>query len=378
MSFFLSGERVTVDYRLRGTETSTRAIADRLCVDQTIEAPRELLEQCDIPQGLIGTVEEFVHHRDGHATTLISFPIELLGHSFPYALHTVFGTASLSRGIRVQELHISNQLPDGWPGPRHGIAGLRKLAGIYHRPLVCAVLKPLGLSPEALAALARHFALGGVDMIKEDQGLGDHRFCPFKQRVPRCVEAIRSAAQSTGRRCLYMPHIMGAPRQIPELVQYAMQAGADGLLLSPGLIGYSTLHEIASDPDVGIPILSHPACLGTYAADPDSGLAPRVLYAQFPRLAGADVSIFPTYGLNFPLTQADCRDIGSACTQPWGGMKPIFPTAAGRMGEHRIAEMLAMAGRDVIFILGSQVRLDPVGVSGASQRFMATLEHLAR
>ena len=378
MSGILSGRRITVEYRLRGTEADTRAVADRLCFDQTIEAPRELLDHCTIPDGLLGTIQEFSRDAEDQATAHISFPVELMGHSFPYLLHTVFGTASLSQNIRVQNLQLTSLPAESWPGPRHGIAGLRTLLEAPHRPLVCAVLKPLGLSPEALATLAHQFALGGVDLIKEDQGLGDHPFCPFTQRIQRCAEAIRSATQSTGRRCLYLPHIMGAPRQIPELVRHAMQAGAGGLLLSPGLIGYTTLHEIASDPAVGLPIVSHPAALGTYAASPDSGLSPRVLYAQFPRLAGADISIFPTYGLNFPLSQEDCHDIGSACVQPWTNIKPIFPTAAGRMGEHRIAEMIDLYGHNVVFILGSQVRLDPAGVIETSRRFMTHIERLAR
>ena len=87
-------------------------------------------------------------------------------------------------------------------------------------------------------------------------------------------------------------------------------------------------------------------------------------------VAGADITIYPTYGLNFPISRLDCTQIASACTESWEPLLPIFPTAAGRMGEDRIREMCEVYGRDCVFILGSQIRgnhrkasLHPVSVS---------------
>ena len=65
--------------------------------------------------------------------------------------------------------------------------------------------------------------------------------------------------------------------------------------------------------------------------DPTSGIAPAVLFGQLPRLAGADATIYPTYGGNFPMSQEDCRQIASETSVPWGHLKTIFPTAAGRV-----------------------------------------------
>jgi hypothetical protein len=102
----------------------------------------------------------------------------------------------------------------------------------------------------------------------------------------------------------------------------------------------------------------HPAFLGTYAIDRRSGLVPHVLYGQLPRLIGADISIFPIYGLHFPITRDECRRIAEACSIGWGNLAPIFPTAAGRMAEERIKEMYETFGRELVFILGSQIRQD--------------------
>ena len=140
-------------------------MAERLCADQTIEAPPSLLRTCQIPEGLLGRVEDFAREEESRHQVRISFPVELFGQSFAQMVHTLFGTASLSSQIQVADIHLPTQLPEGWPGPRHGIRGIRKKTDVTGRPLVCAVLKPLGLSPEALAELAHRFALGGVDIL---------------------------------------------------------------------------------------------------------------------------------------------------------------------------------------------------------------------
>lgn len=369
----LSGDRFAVEYRLTGSESHARALSERLCADQTIEAPPSLLRDSPIPTGLLGTVEHFVREAASCYRATLSFPVELFGHTYPQLLHTLFGTASLTRAIQVANIRLPERMPHGWPGPRFGIAGLRELARVQDRPLVCAVLKPLGYSPQMFADLARSFTLGGIDVIKDDQGLGNHSFCPFKERVSLTIGAIRDATSGTARRCLYFPHVVGSFDDIRQQAAFAKQAGADGILLSPGLIGYETLHELSRQDDLALPIMSHPAFLGTYAMNPESGLAPNVLYGQLPRLAGADISIYPTYGLDFPVTQQDCALIGASCTQRWEPLRAMFPTAAGRMDQDRISEMCSFYGQEFVFVLGSQIRENPDGIVAACRRFMQNL-----
>ena len=80
------------------------------------------------------------------------------------------------------------------------------------RPLTCAALKPQGLSPERLAALCHTLALAGVDIIKDDHGLADQSYAPFRARVAACQRAIERAQHETGRRTLYAPSLVGIAR----------------------------------------------------------------------------------------------------------------------------------------------------------------------
>lgn len=364
-----SGRRFLAEYHIVGTRATAEERAKLLCVEQTVEAAEHVIPPGPIRDHVLGRVEETESLDQDHHRFKISFAAELLDGSMGTLLHVVFGMAALSSGVRLTDLILPDALADHGTCPHFGSSGLRDLLAVPTRPLTCAVLKPLGLSPKELAALAREFALGGVDMVKDDQGLGDHPFCRFEERVARCVESIADAVRVTGKRCLYAPHISGPWPALLQRATAAQQAGAGALLICPGLIGFDAIALLARHQPLSLPLLSHPDFLGHFV-HPDSGIAPSVLFGLLPRLAGADLSIYPTFGLQYPVSQDDCRNIAEACRRSLGARLPIFPTAAGRMEASRIAEMMRVYGRDLVFILGSDLRRDPARISHACRTFI--------
>ena len=71
---------------------------------------------------------------------------------------------------------------------------MRERLGVYDRPFTFTALKPMGLPPEALAEEAYRCALGGIDLIKDDHGLMDQPFAPFRERVERAAGPMRRQA----------------------------------------------------------------------------------------------------------------------------------------------------------------------------------------
>ncbi|CAE6725199.1 MAG: ribulose 1,5-bisphosphate carboxylase large subunit [Nitrospira sp.] len=369
-----SGQRFTVEYHLQGSAADARRRADLLCIDQTVEAADHVIPPGPIRNELLGRVEQFEGLDDEVHAASLTFPIELLDGTMSTLLHMSFGMASLQGGVRLVNLILPDVALTRMAGPRLGIAGLRAQLEVPARPLVCAVLKPLGLSPDALATLAYEFALGGVDLIKDDQSLGDHPFCPFEERVSRCAEAITSASKETGRTCLYAPHVFGPWPKLLERATLAKSAGAGALLICPGLTGYDAVATLSRLSAPCLPLILHPDFLGSHYVSPDSGIAPAVLFGLLPRFAGADVSIYPTYGLTYPITHTDCRGIAQACRTRLGMLSSTFPTAAGRMNASRIDEMMALYGSDVVFILGSDIRREPTQIRDACRTFRRLIE----
>ncbi|MBI4003303.1 MAG: ribulose 1,5-bisphosphate carboxylase large subunit [Nitrospira defluvii] len=369
-----SGQRFSVEYHIHRSAAEARARADLLCIEQTVEAADHVIPSGAIRDQLLGRVIELESLSPALHRAVISFPTELLDGSVSTLLHMTFGMASLRGQVRATDLSLPDDVVSHMVGPRFGSPGLRELLQVPKRPLVCAVLKPLGFSPQQLAALAYEFALGEIDMIKDDQSLGDQPFCRFEERIARCVDAVSEASRQTGKRCLYAPHISSPWPILMERAGRAQKAGAGALLVCPGLTGFDAMASLARLPSVSLPLVSHPDFLGSHYVSPNSGIAPSVLFGLLPRLAGADISIYPTYGLTYPISQADCRQIAASCRRSLGSCPPIFPTAAGRMTASRIDEMGALYGRDLVYILGSDLRREPQEIQTACREFLRLVE----
>jgi len=355
-SFPLSDQRCSIVYQFTGTEDAARANAQALCLDQTVEMAADLVARLPWADGsIVGRIDEFRPLRPGLSEARVSYPVELLGRSCAELLNVVFGISSLKAGIRVARMELSDTFLKAWSGPRFGRSGLRARLKVPDRPLLCGVLKPVGTAPRRLAELAYQGALGGLDLIKDDQGFADHPSCPFEERVSRCAEAVSRANRETGRNALYIAHVSGGPTAIRRQSRRAIEAGAGGLLLCPGLAGFDMMCELAEDARVAVPVLSHPALLGSFVIHPESGISPTVLFGQLPRLAGADVTLYPTFDGPYTVSREDCRLVAEATGEAWGPMKPIFPAAAGRITVDRMDDLGLCYGREVVFVLGSEL-----------------------
>ncbi len=348
----LSGERFHVIYKLTGDEATARAKADDICIEQTIEFPAELIGNDDIRGQIFGRVESLTRLDDAHFEAAISYAVETSGFELTQLLNVIFGNSSIKPGIRVERLELPDVLLQAFKGPRFGRDGLRDYLGVGQRPLLCTALKPMGLSAQALADYAFQFALGGIDMIKDDHGLADQSFAPFEARVAACAAAVARANAETGFNCIYVPNITAPANQILDKARFAKQASAGGLMIAPGLSGFDVMRQLADDDDIALPILSHPALQGSYVTSPDNGISHYALFGQLARLAGADGTIYPNYGGRFSFSRDECQSIVEGTAVAMHHLKPIFPAPGGGMSLDRVDDMRQFYGKDVIYLIG--------------------------
>ena len=93
----------------------------------------------------------------------------------------------------VIDIEFGKHVESSFRGPRFGVRGLRKLLSVKYGPLLMTALKPMGTSSDKLAEMAFAFALGGIDIIKDDHGLANQVYAPFEERVTKCAQAVRRA-----------------------------------------------------------------------------------------------------------------------------------------------------------------------------------------
>jgi ribulose-bisphosphate carboxylase large chain len=298
----------------------------------------------------------------------------LAGGELPQLLVLLIGNVSLQDGVRLVDLDVPVELAAQLGGgPRLGVAGIRRVIGAEHRPLLATALKPVGLDPVALAALAYDLAAGGIDIIKDDQGLANQQWAPFAERVARVTEAVAAANERFGTRAVYLPAIAAPGDAFVERVQQAVDLGADGALLMPGISGFDRLAQAGEILGPDRIIYAHPSFLGGFTSSSTHGIAPDVLFGLIHRLAGADAVIFPSYGGRFSFTEQQCRDIGTASTRAFAGVGPTLPSPGGGMAIDRVPELVDLYGRDVLLLIGADLHRGG-DQRAASERFRAAAE----
>ena len=394
----LSGERFLVSYLLSGDEDQARAMASDICFEQTVEFPGDLVPPGFIADAIVGRIERFdeverpidVERFDssglgpgsylGPVARLfrasISFAIETAQSDIVQLLNVVYGNISIKPNIRVERLELPAGLLAKFPGPRFGREGLRELLGVPSRPLTSTALKPMGLSPEEIADQAYRFALGGIDIIKDDHGILDQVFCPFEERVGRCAEAVGRANRETGLRSVYMANVTGRMDRIMNSARRAKELGAGGLLICPALTGFDAMRLLAEDSTIGLPVMAHPSFGGVLATSKDSGITHATLYGTLMRLSGADASVYPNFGGRFSFTKEECVGIARATGEPLGALKQAFPAPGGGMTPERTAEMLQVYGKDFILLVGAGLHRNGPDLTANAKQLLRMLETL--
>jgi ribulose-bisphosphate carboxylase large chain len=349
-------------------------MAESICIEQTIEFPPDLVRRADILERIVAEIESFEPLGPERFEATIAFAVETVGGELPQLLNVLFGNTSLKPGVRLERIEPGAALAASFRGPRFGREGLRALTSQPEQPLLCTALKPMGLAPDELADLAYRFALGGIDVIKDDHGLADQPFCPFSERVKRCAEAVRRGRDETGKPCLYVPNLSMPTDRLRARALEAKQAGAGGLLVAPALVGFDSMRMLADDDAIALPILCHPALQGLGLGSPDGGIGHRVWLAELPRLAGADAIIFPSYGGRFAFTEEDCRDLvdGTACEM--GAIRTIMPVPAGGMSVDKVPAMLSFYGRDMMLLIGGDLHRDGSDLAASCRRFREVVQ----
>lgn len=330
------------------------ARAREIAFEQTVELP-EACVPAALQRAVVARLEgmERLDKRSWRAT--LSYAAEIVGGEVPQLLNVLFGNVSLLQGVRVVDVAWPRSLLAALPGPAFGIEGVRRLAPQAEgRALLCTALKPIGLTSRELATLAGRFARGGVDVIKDDHGLADQSTAPFAERIARCQQEIRRAAEETGAESLYLPHLTGPVDELPARLELLRREGVRGALVSPFVLGLDVLRWLAKTS--GLVLFAHPTWSGTLFGR-QHGLAPEVVYGDLLRLLGADGVIYVNTGGRFPVAVETCEAINARLRRPLEGVRPAFPVAGGGVKVESLPRWAARYGPDTIFLVGGSLYL---------------------
>lgn len=367
--------RFFVTYRIAASDAGeARARAEGIAYEQTVEVPPDVVPPGFVRDEIVGRIEEFGREGERAFRAVISYSPDSAGDDIAQLLNVVFGNSSIQKGIRVVAVDPGEEIARRHPGARFGVQGIRRLARRPRGGLIAPVLKPQGIGTEELAAIARRCAQGGADIVKEDHGLSDLPMAPFRKRLEAVVAALDRAQQETGYRPLYFATLPGPHERIEAQIAFAKAARVDGLLVMPGLFGFDLIARIAADEALAMPVMAHPSFTGSFVLSEEAGIEHGVLYGTLQRQAGSDISVFPNAGGRFGFSPVECQSIARACLGPQGPGCPIMPSPGGGMSVDRAAEMKAMYGEDVVYLLGGSLLRHGEGLAEEIARMRRILD----
>lgn len=352
-------------YRIHAAAHEVDGIAQALALEQSVEVPLQALDGLTLAEDVVGRVLQVAAAGPDTFDVTLALAEATMAGSVAQLVNMLFGNCSLLPHVALQQVRFTPALAARLGGPRFGVAGLRQRLGVHGRPLACAAIKPQGLPVGELAALAERFALGGIDIIKDDHGLADQAYAPFAERVRACQRAVERAERATGRRVLYAPSLVGTPSQLREFVRVVQGEGVGMVLLAPALLGLPVFHEMVQE-HLQVPVLAHPSFAGS------TRVAPPLLLGTLFRLLGADAVIFPNHGGRFAYSRAVCQGIAQAAKEDLHGLAAALPVPAGGMTVERVPELRAEYGTDCMLLVGGSLLVDG-DVSARTRAFTAAV-----
>lgn len=373
----------TATYRIYDEKGDFQRKAQSIAVGMTVgtwtELPGTKQDEMRKHLGHVERVEvyepESGNQVERYADVSISYPDINFSRDIPALLITTFGKISMDGKIKLIDLTLSKDLLSAFPGPKFGISGIRELLGVKERPLLMSIFKSvIGYDLDGLREQFMAQALGGVDLIKDDEILFENPLTPIEQRVRVCLEAAEEAEQITGKKLLYAVNITGRTSQLRDQALKAIDAGASALLFNVLPYGFDVLHELSSDPDITVPIAAHPSLAGAFYPSPHYGISASLLLGKLMRIAGADLVLFPSPYGSVVMPRAENLAIQRELLSSELALRTSFPVPSAGIHPGLVPRILEDFGTDVVVNAGGGIHGHPGGAINGGLAFVQAID----
>ncbi len=305
----------------------------------------------------------------------IHYPVQNIKPTIGSLLTVVFGKLSLDGAIRLVGLDLPAEFTQHFPGPALGLPGLRAKFGVHHRPFVMSIFKrENGARLDEFTEAFEQQLAGGVDWIKDDEIFFHDDNAPLFERIQVARKLLDERLERTGQKGFYAPNLVGTPKEILGTARAAVEQGADGFLVSPYVVGLDILIDLRRE-GIEVPIIAHPAFVGGTIAPHPYGIAPDILLGQLPRLAGADIVLFPSpygsLGMNRNLALA----VHQRHIEPSRVPEVVSGPSAG-IHAGLIAQLIEDFGYDIVVNAGSAIHGHPHGTEAGARVLMDTVREV--
>ena len=160
-------QRIRAWYRIESPLPAAQA-AEIIAGEQSTGTFTRIPGETDELRELHGArVESITESGDAASDVELSWPLSNMGPSLPNVLAAISGNLwelkPFTR-MRLLDLALPPAFLERYCGPQFGVAGTRRLSGVYNRPLIGTIIKPsVGLTPQATAEIVRKHMLLAIE-----------------------------------------------------------------------------------------------------------------------------------------------------------------------------------------------------------------------
>jgi len=305
----------------------------------------------------------------------VAYPEVNIGAQIPMLLTSVVGNISMGGNIKLLDIRFPEKYVAGFKGPKFGIAGVREVLGIPRRPLLNNMIKPCtGYPLEVGADLFRQAAMGGCDIIKDDELIADASFNSVEGRVKRYMEIEKQVYEETGERTLYTVNITDKVPKVFDNAKRAVELGCNALMINYLAVGLPVMQALAEDPNINVPILAHMDVAGAMYMSPLHGMSSHIVLGKLPRLAGADVVVIPAPYGKAPVIPDKFKNVAKNLTFPLYHLKPTFPMPSGGITPSMVPKVVGDLGNDIVIGSGGGIHAHPQGPIAGGKAFRQAID----
>ncbi|WP_373264390.1 RuBisCO large subunit C-terminal-like domain-containing protein [Hungatella hathewayi] len=305
----------------------------------------------------------------------IGYPVANIDNNIPLLIASITGNIMSMPYLKLLDIDFPKKFVDKFQGPKFGIEGIRKMLNVYDRPLLNNMIKPCtGYTPEVGAKLFYEAAVGGVDIIKDDELIGgDRSFNALADRVKANMEAAHRADAIKGETTMYACNITDDVSKLKENAMTVINNGGNCIMVDVHGVGYSAVRMLAEDPEITVPILGHSCFNGAFTCSPYQGMSSKVV-AKLARLSGCDIYLTqPPYGKFDNTFDNYITNVNTAKAKMYD-VKPVLPFVGGGVVPGLVSKFLDDCGTDILLGVGAGIHAHPMGPQAGAKAFRAAID----
>lgn len=299
----------------------------------------------------------------------VDFPNELFEkNNIPQILSIVagnlFGLSSI-KNVRLEDLDFSKSIGKSFPGPKYGLHDVKDIVGAGDRPMFGTIIKPkVGLPPEKTAGVAYEAAMGGVDLVKDDETLTNQEFNPIEDRITEVMEKLDRVKEQTGHETLYACNVTADTYEAVERAKMVEEQGGNMVMVDVITSGFPTLKAVLDAVD--LPVHVHRAMHAAFTRKRKHGIS-MVPISKLVRLSGGSQLHIGSYHGKMHGEKKEIDESKKALRENWLSHKPVLPVASGGIHPGLVAKNLKNYGEDCIIQAGGGIHGHPDGTRAGSK-----------